>query len=119
MANIFGLHAVRFDTRIIFGGCLMNIDGETYECVVEKGDDSFTSPTYTVKRKDNGQVLCTFRPWHLYSGFGRTTFQIKGVSASGGDGTLIVPEHGMLDDEEDPEDVEDGVYTNGPDALAY
>lgn len=115
--TILTLHTVRFDTRVALGGCLMNIDGETYECAVTKDSHyNFRSPTYTVMDKQSGRTLCTFRPHHVF-GLAAQLFQIQGVSTSGGTGTLIVPLHGMLDCEEE-EDVEAGCYTCPDDVLA-
>ena len=94
--SILSLHSDRFDTRVCFGGCLININGETYDCevITDKDRENITSPTYTVVEKGSNRTLCTFRPYHLDDG--PYYYQINGVSQSGGNATLIVPDHGML-----------------------
>lgn len=94
--SILSLHESHFDTRICFGGCLININGETVDCEVTCDKTNFTSPTYTVIEKETNKEICTFRPYHMYGG--PFFYQIEGVSDSGGDAMLIVPEHGMLKD---------------------
>ena len=107
--TILSLQQDRFDTRICFGGCLINIDGETVDCEVEKTDSArFTNPTYLVFPKQDIETrnrhlqygvrqkeICTFRPYHLNDG--PFMYSIERVSKCGGDATLIVPAHGMLD----------------------
>lgn len=96
--TIVSLHSVAFDTRVTLGGTLINIDGETYECQVSKDATNRSDPTYTVRDKDSGSVLCTFRPYHVYlvGGTNSTMFNIEGASQAGSDATLIVPLHDML-----------------------
>ena len=107
--TILSLNHVSFDTRTTFGGCLININGETYDCEILKDSENFTSPTYTVIDADTKKELCTFRPYHVEGG--PLFFQIEGVSNCGGDATLVVPEHGMLsylsDDDEPIDDYDE------------
>ncbi len=104
--TILSLQAERFDTRAVLGGCLLNIDGETFDCVVDKDSANFTSPTYTVQEKTSRRQLCTFRPYHLSGG--PLLYQVAGASEVGGDATLIVPRNGMLDEEEGEDQNEEG-----------
>lgn len=99
--NLLTLHGERFDTRVRLGGCLININGETKDCTVERDGTNMTSPTYTVVDKDTGAELCTFRSYHLHGG--PFWYQIEGASESGGEATLIVPDHGLFDEPEDEE----------------
>jgi len=104
--TILSLFADSFDTRAVcFGGCLININGETRECVVSKDDTHFTSPTYTVCDKENHEELCTFRPYHLWSG--PYFYEIEGVSQSGGDATLIVPDNLLRPRDDENEESEE------------
>jgi hypothetical protein len=104
--NFLSLAREHFDVRTAFGGCLINIGGETVECEVTK---SRPGATYTVTRKDTGAELCTFRPYHLW-GTGMM-YQIDGASHGYGSATLIVPQHGLLergdDESADGEGLED------------
>lgn len=95
MHNIISLQQDAFDTRIIFGGCMININGETLECRVEKEKESnFKHPRYTVYDSETGEQLCYFSPYHLSDG--PLFYQIDGVSQSGGDATLIVGNQSFL-----------------------
>jgi hypothetical protein len=105
--NILSMLEQRFDVRATLGQCMLNINGETVDCEVEKDSTYAKNPTYKVRKKkeDGGEVLCTFRPYHLHGG--PFHYQIEGVSRSGGDAALIVPGNGMLerdDEEDDPDD---------------
>lgn len=103
--NILSLQQDRFDTRAILGGCCININGETLDCVVDRDSTHFTNPTYTVTAKEGGQVLCTFRPYHLYGG--PFHYEIEGVSRAGGSATLVVPGNGMLGGDDEDEEADD------------
>lgn len=92
--NILSLQQDRFDTRVMLGGCLININGGTFDCSVSTDRTNVTSPTYTVREVSSGEVLCTFRPYHLSEG--PVFYQIAGASALGASATLVVPTHGML-----------------------
>lgn len=92
--NILSLYEDRFDARASLGGCLINVNGETCDCILEKDSENMRSPTYLVKEKGTGRKLCTFRPNHLSGG--PLWYQIEGASEHGGDATLMIPEHGML-----------------------
>lgn len=83
--------------RILFGGCLLNIDGETVECTIVRDGANATSPTYQVHHKESGEELCTFRPYHLEGG--PVLYEMAGVSANLAHATLIVPRHGLLPDD--------------------
>ena len=102
--NLFSLQHQSFNSRVTLGGCLININGSTVDCDVQVDTTNFTSPTYQVEDK-GGRVLCTFRPYHLSDG--PTLYSIEGASESGGDATLIVPNHGLLVNDEDDEDEDD------------
>jgi hypothetical protein len=76
----------QFDSRILFKGALLNINGETYDCQVKKVGSQyhFTS---------EGRELCD-PMWEYYiepSGpyVPADMFQLKMVSACDGDATLI------------------------------
>lgn len=100
--SIVGLHSIAFDIRVALGGVLINIDGTTYECKVSKDSEHFTHPTYTVRDSASGNVLCTFRPYHVHlvGGPNSVLFSIEGASQLGSDATLIVPLHDMQPEEE-------------------
>lgn len=102
--NILSLQAQRFDVRAVLGQCMLNINGETVDCKVEKDSTYLTNPTYKVRKQDGGEVLCTFRPYHMHGG--PFHYQIEGVSRCGGDAALIVPGNGLVvrDDGEDDSD---------------
>ncbi len=96
MANIVQLAAEHFNSRICFGGCLININGETFDCLVEK-EGEFAFPLYTVYEKGSHTKLCDFHTWHISSiGMDRTLYSIEGASKCGGAATLLVPLHGLL-----------------------
>lgn len=99
MTTIIGLHAIHFDVRIGLGGVLLNLGGETYDCVVSREDPMSRCPTYLVRDKQTGQLLCSFLPHHLYMQIEGvpTLFGIEGATPAGADATLIVPTHGMLE----------------------
>lgn len=103
--SILSLQQDRFDTRLVFGGCLININGETFDCELVKNGENFTNPTYTVINKENNEELCTFRPYHMNGG--PLYYEIEGASQSGGSATLIVPEHGMLSNPDDDYDMDE------------
>ena len=99
--SILSLGQDRFDARIVLGGCLINIGGETVECTVAKDNTNFRNPTYTVTKAHAVKALCTFRPYHVHGG--PMLYQIEGASAGRGDATLVVPAHGMLSSEDEDE----------------
>ena len=106
--TILSLFADSFDTRAVcFGGCLININGETRDCVVSKDNAHLTSPTYTVRDTDSHEELCTFRPYHL--GGGPYFYEIEGASRVGGDATLIVPNNLLRRRDEEDEDTEERI----------
>lgn len=104
--NILELQRDRFNIRITLGGCMININGGTVDCDLSLDTTNPTSPTYTVKRKLSEEILCTFRPYHLYA-FSNVRvneiYMIEGASNLGGTAALIVPLHGLFDDDEDDE----------------
>lgn len=97
--NILSLQQDRFITRILLGGCLININGNTLDCQVSVDTTNATSPTFTVREAEFGDVLCTFRPYHLSEG--PLFYQIAGASLLGASATLVVPTHGMLQCQEE------------------
>lgn len=99
--SILSLFSDRFDTRLFFGGCLININGETFECEVTSDHTNKVNPTYRVTDV-SGKELCTFRPYHLNGG--PFMYEIEGVSQSGGSASLIVPDHGFVSDKEIEDD---------------
>ncbi len=102
--NIISLSQLHFNSRIIFGGCLLNVNGETIDCDIDISDNN----TYTIINHETKEEVGTFRPYHIHGG--PIYFQIEGLSQSGGDGTLIVPEHDMLTE---PDDIDDQ-YVDDP-----
>lgn len=92
--NILSLQQDCFITRILLGGCIININGNTLDCQVSVDTSNITSPTFTVSDVERGAVLCTFRPYHLSEG--PLFYQIAGASLLGASATLVVPTHGML-----------------------
>ena len=94
--SVVSLFAEQFDTRAALGGCLININGETHECSLDRDDTYAASPTYTVRETRTRESLCTFRPYHLHGG--PVMYHIEGVSLAGGDAALIVP---LLDGDRD------------------
>lgn len=106
--NILELQRDRFNTRIALGGCMININGGTVDCDLSLDTANPTSPTYTVKRKLSEEALCTFRPYHLYV-FSNVrvndVYMIEGASILGGTAALIVPLHGLFDDDEEDDEI--------------
>jgi hypothetical protein len=103
--NILQLGQQQFNTRIAFGGCILNLNGETYDVTVTRNVENRSSPTYSVEDKETKKRLCTFRAYHLSNlDPAGTMYQIEGVSQSGGDGTLIVPLHGLFKEAVDEDD---------------
>ena len=97
-ASILSLHAVNFDTRISLEDCMVNFEGNTLDCIIEKVGGTFTWPTYAVFEKlDNnlkGAELFTFTPYHLSSLSSHPRSQmysISGVNGIGASATLIIP----------------------------
>lgn len=88
---------------------MININGDTVDCDLLLDTTNPTSPTYTVKRKLSEEVLCTFRPYHLYVFSNvrvNNIYMIQGASNLGGTAALIVPLHGLFDDEDEADDDE-------------
>jgi hypothetical protein len=103
--NILSLGTHSFNVRVTLGGCMVNINGHTVDCEVEVDSRNRCNPTYIVTDMAGGQELCTFRPYHLHGG--PLMYDIEGASDSNGYATLIVPQHGMLDREEEEDFDED------------
>lgn len=110
-ASILSLFAVHFDTRISLEQCMVNVDGETKDCVIEKlAGGNVTSPTYVVFERDKqgtkGEELFTFNPYHLHAmdaNLRSTMYSVSGAGRSGSAGTLIIPYPKWL---YEPEDVD-------------
>lgn len=103
MMNIIARFAHHFDSRIIFGGALLNINGETVDCEVTRlpnGSYAFRSP--------DGKDLCD-PLWEYYIDpvgdlIPANMFQLEMASESGGDATLILPLLWKRETDEDQDD---------------
>lgn len=78
----------QFDSRILFKGALININGETYDCEVKKVGNLYHFIS-------GGRELCD-PLWEYYiEPMGNCVpadmFQLTMASESGGDATLILP----------------------------
>lgn len=85
--NLISRFQHQFDTRIIFGGTLINIGGETLECKIEQVNDKYIALV-------NGKEVCSFYQYHIDPvGYlvPADMFQIRAASLSGADVTLIIP----------------------------
>lgn len=85
--NLISRSQHHFDTRIIFGGALVNIGGETHDCEIKD-----TNGRYAVLV--GGKEVCSFYQYHIEPvGYlvPADMFQIHAAAPSGADVTLIIP----------------------------
>lgn len=89
--NFIERYVHQFDTRILFKGALININGETLDCQVTK----LPNGNYAIE--SDGKAVCDpVHHWHITPspfsyGVPADMFQLKMASNSDGDATLILP----------------------------
>lgn len=99
MLNFLHLGRMHFDTRILLETCLINIHGETLDCVIKPLTNEFsrTAKHYAVYEKHpdtlkEGNLLLTFSSYHMeVRNYEDELIQLKKATDLGSDATLIIP----------------------------
>ncbi len=97
------LSGVSFNTRIIMRDCLINVDGETFDCKIKCDTTySLTNPKYTVIY--NGNKSFWFHPHHIHPFCNDMMFSIE-RDFNKGDAVIVVP-HFLSDPDKESNDGE-------------
>lgn len=104
--NTLYLDQCQFASRCLFLRTYLNINGETYDCIVEIQHDhpatTWHTKVFRIFDKATRKLLCEFNSHAIEPlGDSRQLFQINGVTESGSTAILVVPNFPVDDDDDD------------------